>query len=79
MTLSESFSGTNAADFSITGGTCPIAPATLAAKASCTLAVTFKPGALGTESATLSVSDSPDSLGPSFRSRQPGFRKSDHR
>lgn len=64
VTLSESFSETNAADFSITGSTCPVAPAMLAAQASCTLAVTFKPGALGTESATLSVSDSPDSLGP---------------
>jgi hypothetical protein len=64
VTLSESFSGTNAADFSVTGGTCPKAPAMLAARTSCMLTVTFKPGALGTESATLSVSDSPDSLGP---------------
>jgi hypothetical protein len=64
VTLSESFSGTNAADFSITGGTCPTAPATLAAKTSCKVTVTFKPGALGTESAMLSVSDTPDSLGP---------------
>ncbi len=64
VTLSESFSGTNAADFSITGGTCPNAPATLAAKTSCKVTVTFKPGALGAESATLSMSDTPDSLGP---------------
>jgi centrosomal CEP192-like protein len=64
VTLSESISGTNAADFSITGSTCPIAPATLAAKTSCKVTMTFKPSALGTESATLSVSDSPDSLGP---------------
>jgi hypothetical protein len=64
ITLSESFSGTNDADFSIGGGTCPKAPATLGAKASCTLSVTFRPGALGTESATLSVSDTPDLLGP---------------
>jgi hypothetical protein len=61
VTLSESFGGTNAADFSITGGTCT---ASLAAKSSCSIIVTFKPGALGTESATLSVSDSPDPLSP---------------
>ena len=61
VTLSESFSGTNAADFSITGGTCTT---TLAAQTACTIIVTFTPGALGTESATLSVSDSPDPLGP---------------
>jgi hypothetical protein len=61
VTLSESFSGTNAADFSITGGTCTT---TLAAQTACTIIVTFTPGALGTESATLSVSDSPDPLSP---------------
>ena len=64
VTLNESLSGTNAADFSITGSTCPIAPAALPAKTSCKVTVTFKPGALGPESATLSVSDTPDSLGP---------------
>jgi hypothetical protein len=61
VTVSEGLGGTNAADFSITGGTCTT---TLAAKATCTIAVTFKPGALGTESAALSVSDSPDPLSP---------------
>ena len=61
VSLSESFSGTNAADFSITGGTCT---STLAANTSCTINVTFTPGALGTESATLSVADSPDPLSP---------------
>lgn len=61
VTLSESFTGANAADFSITGGTCTN---TLAANSSCSLVVTFKPGALGTESATMSVTDSPDPLGP---------------
>jgi alpha-N-arabinofuranosidase len=59
--LSESFSGTNAADFSVTGGTCA---ATLGVGKACTSIVTFKPGALGTESAKLSVSDSPDPLSP---------------
>jgi hypothetical protein len=61
VSLSESFSGTNAADFSITGGTCT---STLAANTACTITVTFTPGALGTESATLSVADSPDQLSP---------------
>ena len=61
VNLSEGFSGTNAADFSITGGTCT---ASLAASTSCTLTVTFKPGVLGTETATLSISDSPDPLSP---------------
>jgi hypothetical protein len=61
VSLSESFSGTNAADFSVTGGTCTT---TLAANSVCSIIVTFKPGALGTESATLSVSDSPDPLSP---------------
>ena len=61
VTLSETFSGINAADFSITGGTCT---STLAANTSCTINVTFTPGALGTESATLSVADSPDPLSP---------------
>ena len=61
VTLSETFSGTNHSDFSITGGTCT---ATLGALKACTITVTFKPGALGTESASLSIFDSPDPLGP---------------
>ncbi len=61
VTLSESFSGINASDFSVTGGTCST---TLNAGKACTLTVTFKPGALGTESATLSIADSPDPLSP---------------
>ncbi len=63
VSLSESFSGTNAADFSITGGTCT---ATLAASSSCSIIVSFSPSALGTESAALSVSDSPDPLNSSY-------------
>jgi hypothetical protein len=61
VTLGETIGGTNAADFLVTGGTCT---ANLAAKAACSIIVTFKPGALGTESATLKVADSPDLLSP---------------
>ena len=61
VSLNESFRGPNATDFSITGGTCT---STLAASSSCTLTVAFKPGVLGTESATLTISDSPDPLSP---------------
>jgi hypothetical protein len=57
VTLSETFSETNSQDVSITGGTCAT---TLAANTARTLTVTFKPGTLGTESATLSISDTPD-------------------
>jgi len=61
VTLSESFSGTNAGDFSKTGGTCTT---TLGAGAACTITVSFKPGVLGTESATLAILDSPDPPSP---------------
>jgi outer membrane protein assembly factor BamB len=61
VTLGESFSGPNAADFSVVGGTCG---STLAAKLSCTIVVGFRPGALGSESASLSVAASPDLQSP---------------
>jgi streptogramin lyase/pimeloyl-ACP methyl ester carboxylesterase len=62
VSLAESFTGTNAGDFSISGsGTCT---ATLAAKTTCSIYVKFKPGALGTESATLSIADSPEPSSP---------------
>jgi sugar lactone lactonase YvrE len=62
VTLGESFSGTNGSDFSVvTGGTCT---GTLAALTSCSIRVSFAPSILGTEDATLTVSDSPDPLGP---------------
>ena len=61
VNLSETFGGANAADFSVSGGTCTT---TLAALKACSIIVSFSPGALGTESATLSVSDSPDPLSP---------------
>jgi hypothetical protein len=61
VTLNESFSGPNAGDFSITGGTCT---STLGALKACTIDVTFTPGALGSESAMVTVTDSPDPLSP---------------
>lgn len=60
VSLSWGFSGTNAGGFS-TGGTCT---STLAAKTVCTLTLTFAPTAVGTEAATMTVSDSPDSFSP---------------
>ena len=50
------FTGTNAADFAQTN-TCPISPSTLAAGASCTINVTFKPSVVGAETASLSIAD----------------------
>ena len=61
VSLSEGFSGPNASDFSATGGTCT---STLAKTSACSMIVTFDPTAVGTESATLTVTDSPDPLGP---------------
>lgn len=61
VTLSESFSGINAADFSRTGGTCTT---TLGAGKACSITVSFTPSVLGTESGTLSILDSPDPLSP---------------
>jgi hypothetical protein len=51
------FTGTNAADFSQTGGTCGTPPTSLAAGATCTISVKFTPSVLGAESATLTVND----------------------
>ena len=66
LTMPPSFSGNNPTDFSVTGGSClALTPAsTLAAKTACTLIVAYAPSALGTESATMAVTDSPDTLGP---------------
>jgi hypothetical protein len=61
VSLSESFSGANPADFSVSGGTCT---STLAASNSCSIIVSFAPSVLGTESATIAVADSPDPLSP---------------
>jgi uncharacterized protein YjdB len=47
----------NLSDYAATNN-CPVSPATLAAGASCTISVTFTPGALGTRNGTLTVKDS---------------------
>lgn len=49
--------GLNPGDFSQTNN-CPLSPSTLAAKAKCTITITFKPTAKGSRSATLSIADS---------------------
>jgi outer membrane protein assembly factor BamB len=61
LTLPPAFSGSNPGDFSATGGTCT---SSIPAKSTCTLFVTYAPSQLGTESATMTVTDSPDTLGP---------------
>jgi ASPM-SPD-2-Hydin domain-containing protein/centrosomal CEP192-like protein len=61
VALSEGFSGANAGDFTVSGGTCT---ANLGAEKACSIIVSFSPGALGTESADLSITDSPDPLSP---------------
>jgi sugar lactone lactonase YvrE len=63
VTLSEQFSGANANDFSVTGGTCTTMT-TLAAASTCTITVSFAPSVLGTEAATMTITDSPDPLSP---------------
>ena len=47
-------SGVSSSDYSIAGGSC-ISGGTVAAGASCTVAVTFKPGAAGTRSASVDI------------------------
>ncbi len=61
VALKNYVSGPNFSDFTITGGSCG---STLAAKTSCVVDVTYKPGVLGAESAQLNVTDKPDQLGP---------------
>ena len=61
VNLGESFSGTNPSDFSVSGGTCTT---TLGALKACSIIVSFSPSLLGTESAILSVANSPDPLSP---------------
>ncbi len=66
VSLSESFGGPNASDFTVTGGTCTTLtpPSTLGAGKSCTLVVTYAPTAVGIEGATMTVTDSPDLASP---------------
>ncbi len=59
IALSESISGSS--EFSVSGGTCG---ASLTGNASCTVEVVFAPTVVGTTTATLSVSDSPDPASP---------------
>jgi hypothetical protein len=55
---SITFAGTNPGDFARSGGSCPTAAnGTLAAGASCTVGVTFRPGATGARSAVLRFTD----------------------
>jgi uncharacterized repeat protein (TIGR03803 family) len=61
VSLGEGFTGPNAGDFTVTGGTCT---STLAKTSACSMIVTFAPTATGTEAATMTVTDSPDPLGP---------------
>ena len=49
--------GANASDFAQSVNTCPISPTTLAAGGSCTVSVTFSPGAAGARSASISFTD----------------------
>jgi hypothetical protein len=55
-----SITGSNAADFAVTGNTCP---ATLAAGASCTLTITYTPSTNSSEGAVLAYSDELAPLG----------------
>jgi hypothetical protein len=54
---SIAFAGTNPGDYARSGGSCPTAAGSLAAGASCTVAVTFTPTAVGARPATLRVTD----------------------
>jgi hypothetical protein len=57
MTISSVvMTGTNAADFAQLND-CPLSPATLAVNATCTISVTFTPGATGARSASVSITD----------------------
>jgi hypothetical protein len=49
--------GLNSGDFNITANTCPLAPATLAAGANCTVSVNFKSTAFGLRQANLNFTD----------------------
>ena len=57
ITSAGAIGGTNAPDFSITGGTC-VGLSSLPATSNCTYTITFTPSLVGAETATLSVSDS---------------------
>ncbi len=69
---SIAIAGTNAADFAQTN-TCPSGSNTLASGSSCTVSVTFTPGALGTRSANLTFSDNAKSSPQSVALSGTGF------
>ncbi|MGD0567147.1 MAG: choice-of-anchor D domain-containing protein [Candidatus Sulfotelmatobacter sp.] len=50
------FSGTAEADYAA-GGTCPVSPKTLGAGLSCNITVTFTPSAVGSRTASLTITD----------------------
>jgi hypothetical protein len=57
ITSAGTIGGANAADFSITGGTC-VGLSSLPSLSSCTYTVTFTPSLVGAETATLGVTTS---------------------
>jgi uncharacterized repeat protein (TIGR03803 family) len=61
ISLSTSISGANSTDFGFKGGTCS---SSLKPFVSCTVILDFTPGAPGNRSATLNLTDSPDSNSP---------------
>jgi uncharacterized repeat protein (TIGR01451 family) len=55
------FTGADPGDFSYTGGSCPATPFTLTAGGACTVDLLFSPTAVGSRSATFTVTDDPGS------------------
>jgi Divergent InlB B-repeat domain/HYDIN/CFA65/VesB-like, Ig-like domain len=53
----NSFTGTNEADFHVSGGTCPATSGSLAGSTSCTYNIVFKPSTTSSETATFTVTD----------------------
>ena len=62
LTISESITGTNSADFAVTGGSCGASLA--GGGAHCTYLVKFTPSIVGAESATIGVSAVGDLASP---------------
>ena len=61
ISLNTAILGADPSDFALNGGTCTTS---LKAFGSCTVILDFSPGASGNRSATLSITDSPDSTSP---------------
>jgi hypothetical protein len=64
VSLSDSITGTNFADFAVTGGTCMTLVSLAGAGASCTYTLKFTPSIDGAESATFGVSGAGDAASP---------------